>query len=78
MADLTRPRIRRRAVPEYLLTRHGIDISYSTLEKLAVIGGGPLMQYVGRFPLYRPEDLDAWAEARLSPPVASTAERRSA
>lgn len=78
MADLTRPRIRRKAVPDYLRDRHGIDISYSTLEKLAVNGGGPLMQYIGRFPLYRPEDLDAWAEARLSSPVASTAERRSA
>jgi len=78
MADLSRPRIRRKQVPDYLRDQHGIDITYSTLEKLAVNGGGPLMQYVGRFPLYALSDLDAWAEARLSKPVHSTAERRAA
>lgn len=33
------------------------------------------MQYAGRIPLYHRDDLDAWAEARLSKPVRSTAER---
>lgn len=77
MADLIRPRIRRKAVPDYLRDRHGIDIAYAILENLAVNGGGPLMEYC-RIPLYRPEALDAWAEAKLSRPVASTAERRLA
>lgn len=70
-----RPRLRRSEVPAYLMEKHGIPIAVATLNKLASIGGGPAMQYAGRIPLYRPEDLDAWAEQRLSAPVASTAER---
>lgn len=72
---LDRPRLRRRDVPAYLAGKHGIDIAVSTLEKLATNGGGPTMQYNGRIPLYHVDDLDAWAQARLSPPVRSTAER---
>jgi len=73
---ISRPRLRRKDVPAYLAERHGIDIAVSTLGKLASIGGGPTMQYSGRIPLYHVEDLDAWAEARLSKPVRSTAERQ--
>ncbi|PRD40432.1 hypothetical protein C5748_27025 [Phyllobacterium phragmitis] len=71
----SRPRLRRKEVPAYLQDRHGIDIAYATLEKLATIGGGPAMQYAGRIPLYHRDDLDLWAEARLSKPVRSTSER---
>ncbi|WP_273725073.1 hypothetical protein [Brucella gallinifaecis] len=70
-----RPRLRRKDVPEYLRTKHGIDISRSTLEKLATNGGGTAMQYQGRFPLYHKADLDVWAEQKLSPSVRSTSER---
>ena len=73
-----RPRLRRSEVPAYLMEKHGIPIAVATLNKLASIGGGPAMQYAGRIPLYRPEDLDAWAEQRLSAPVASTAGRAAA
>lgn len=72
---LERPRLRRTEVPAYMIEKHGIPIAYATLNKLASIGGGPAMQYAGRIPLYRPEDLDAWADDRLSKPVRSTAER---
>ncbi|MEJ5084810.1 helix-turn-helix transcriptional regulator [Brucella pseudogrignonensis] len=72
---IDRPRLRRKDVPEYLRTTHGIDISRSTLEKLATNGGGPSMQYQGRFPLYHKSDLDRWAEQKISPSVSSTAER---
>ncbi len=58
--------------------KHGIPIAVATLNKLASTGGGPAMQYAGRIPLYRPEDLDAWAAERLSKPVRSTAERDAA
>lgn len=75
IATFDRPRLRRKDVPAYLANRHGIDIAVSTLCKLATIGGGPTMQYAGRIPLYHVDDLDAWAEARLSKPVTSTAER---
>jgi len=70
-----RPRLRRRDVPNYLAEKYGIPIAVATLNKLASIGGGPPMQYAGRIPLYRIEDLDAWAQERLSPPVRSTSER---
>jgi hypothetical protein len=73
-----RPRLRRSEVPSYLLQKHGIPIAMKTLNKLASIGGGPLMTYAGRIPLYHVDDLDAWAEQRLSKPVASTSERSAA
>lgn len=69
------PRIRRKDVPAYLAEQHGIPIAIGTLNKLATIGGGPAMQYVGRIPLYHVEELDRWAQAKLSAPVASTAGR---
>lgn len=72
------PRLRRSEVPAYLMEKHGVPIAVATLNKLASIGGGPAMQYAGRIPLYRPEDLDAWVEQRLSRPVSSTAERSAA
>jgi hypothetical protein len=60
------------------MDKHGIPIALATLNKLASIGGGPLMTYAGRIPLYHIDDLDAWATQRLSKPVASTAERAAA
>jgi len=69
------PRIRRKDVPAYLLEKHGLPIAYTTLEKLATVGGGPAMQYAGRIPLYSTVELDRWAMERLGEPVASTAGR---
>lgn len=71
----TRPRLRRKEVPAYLLERHGLPVAYATLEKMATVGGGPAMQYMGRIPLYSTEELDRWAEERLGEPVRSTAGR---
>lgn len=71
-----RQRLRRKEVPEYLADKFGIPIALSTLNKLATIGGGPSMQYVGRIPLYHIDDLDRWAASKLSAPVRSTAERQ--
>ena len=78
MEHLDTPRLRRSDVPGYMKDKHGIPVAVATLNKLASIGGGPAMQYAGRIPLYRPEDLDAWAEELLSKPVRSTAERHVA
>ncbi|WP_244598156.1 hypothetical protein [Pseudohoeflea suaedae] len=72
-----RPRMRRTEVPAYMMEKHGIPLAVATLNKLASIGGGPVMQYAGRIPLYRPEDLDTWANEYLSKPVHSTAERHA-
>lgn len=71
---LNRPRLRRKDVPEYLANKYGIDIAKATLAKLASIGGGPAMQYIGRIPLYHRDDLDAWAEMKLSKSVKNSSE----
>jgi len=78
MQDTVRPRLRRKEVSAYLMDKHGIPVALATLNKLACIGGGPAMQYAGRIPLYRTEDLDAWAKERLGEPVMSTAGRSAA
>lgn len=56
------------------LTANGLPTSKATLSTLASRGGGPPFQKFGRYPIYTWRDLLAWAEARLSPPVTSTAE----
>lgn len=70
--NIEKPRLRRREVPAYLMEKHGIPIAFATLNKMATVGGGPAMRYVGSIPLYDISDLDAWAEAKLSAPVTST------
>lgn len=72
---MSSPRLRRKQVPAYLVEKHGIPIAVATLNKLATIGGGPPMQYVGRIPLYHVDDLDRWAEGKLGKTVHSTSER---
>ncbi len=67
-------RLRRAEAATYLLETHGIRRAVGTLAKLAVIGGGPRFRVAGRTPLYSTDDLDAWAESILSPPVGSTSE----
>ena len=68
-------RHRRKAASAYLLEEHGISRKPSTLAKLAVIGGGPVMVYDGSIPLYPEDGLDAYAQMVLSAPVRSTSER---
>lgn len=77
-AMIDRPRLRRADVPAYMAQTHGIDIAVATLAKLASIGGGPSMEYIGRTPLYAKASLDAWARQRLGTPVNSTSERGAA
>jgi hypothetical protein len=72
MLSAVKPRLRRSEVPGYLLEKHGIPIAVNTLNKMATVGGGPDMRYAGRIPLYDVDDLDKWAESRLSGPVSST------
>ncbi|MBY0282519.1 MAG: DNA-binding protein [Sphingomonas sp.] len=65
--------LRRDRAAQYLLERYGA-FTVATLAKLASVGGGPRFRKMGRFPVYTPDDLDAWATSRMSPAVASTAE----
>ena len=69
-------RLRRVDASAYLKSRWGLNFAPRTLAKLACIGGSPRMRYAGRFPLYSIEDLDAWAAAKIAPPVSSTSERQ--
>jgi len=66
--------LRRREASDYLLNRHGIDRKPVTLAKYATVGGGPAYRLAGRFPLYNPSDLDAWAESIMSPVKRSTSD----
>ena len=68
--------LRRCEAAAYTTRTHGIPCSPKTLAKYATVGGGPAYVKAGRIPLYSREDLDAWAEARLSPKVRSTSEYR--
>jgi hypothetical protein len=52
----------------------GFPCSRQWLAKLAVIGGGPVFRKAGRYPVYEPNELDRWAEARIGPPQRSTSE----
>lgn len=71
------PRLRRITAAyaaKYIRDTHGVPCSPKTLAKLRCIGGGPAFYKAGRVPLYAEEDLDAWAESRLSRRVMSTSE----
>ncbi|MGO9432559.1 hypothetical protein [Rhodoblastus sp.] len=56
------------------LTEAGYPISHSTLASMATRGGGPLFQHWGSKPIYAWAEAVAWAEARISRPVTTTAE----
>lgn len=77
MSFIRQHRLRRNEASAYLLNRHDLKYSVRTLAKLAVIGGGPPMEYAGRFPLYPQDGLDDWARAKISPRVSSTSELRA-
>jgi hypothetical protein len=66
--------LRRKAASDYLHETHGLDRAPSTLAKLAVIGGGPIFQRIGRVPLYATDDLDKWVASKLSAPMRSTSD----
>ncbi len=63
----------RREAAAYLTAR-GFKTSWKTLQKLASIGGGPRYRLFGNRALYTDEDLNQYAEGRLSEPRRSTSE----
>lgn len=64
--------LRRAAAAAYVREHWGAPCSVRWLAKLAVTGGGPPFRKFGRFPIYDPADLDAWATKRMTPLLAST------
>jgi len=67
-------RYRRAEASTYLKSTWGLDYKPTTLAKLASLGGGPRFEHAGRFPLYREDELNSWASARLSPLKSSTSD----
>ena len=63
-------------LPSYVNKTYGFPCSRQWLAKLAVIGGGPVFRKAGRFPLYKPSDLDAWAQSRIGPATGVNVRRR--
>jgi hypothetical protein len=66
--------LRRRDAAQYVQDNWGLPCAYQTLAKLAVIGGAPVFRKAGRYPLYRLEDLDGWAAAKIGHPRTSTSD----
>ena len=66
--------LRRAEAARYLRETYGLPCSPKWLAKLATCGGGPTYRKAGKFPMYAPADLDAWASARISAPRSSTTE----
>ena len=66
--------MRRQSAARYIRERWGLPCQATWLAKLAVVGGGPLFRRSGRFPVYTKQDLDAWAQSRLSGPLRSTSD----
>jgi hypothetical protein len=66
--------LRRADAATYVTERYGFPCSRQWLAKLAVIGGGPVFRKAGRFPIYKPADLDTWARSRIGPAQTSTSE----
>jgi hypothetical protein len=67
--ELTPSRLTRGQAAEFLKDR-GYPISLSTLRKLSMPScgcGPPIDCWFGKRPLYRPNDLIEWAEARCRP-----------
>ena len=54
------------------LTNLGLKTARATLAKLRVIGGGPKFHKFGRMVLYKSNDLENWAESRISVAKSST------
>ena len=58
----------------YLTHVRGLKISKNTLQKMATVGGGPVYRRFGNRAVYTIDDLNAWADAKLSQPRVSTSE----
>ena len=71
---LDKPRLRRCEASTYLEQKHGLTVAVATLAKYATLGGGPAFNLFGRFPLYEPATLDAWAAEKLGRARTSTSE----
>lgn len=56
---------------EYI-TRLGLPLAKTTLQKFATLGGGPVYRRFGRKAVYLTADLDSWIAQKLTAPRQST------
>jgi hypothetical protein len=61
----------RREAAEYL-TNRGLKTSWRTLQKMATVGGGPVYRVFGIRAVYTSDDLDNWANQKITAPRYST------
>ena len=64
-----------RAEAAAFLTERGYRVAYATLNKYAVVGGGPVFESFGRKPLYKPSDLLAWVASKTTGPRQHTSDQ---
>lgn len=64
-----------RAQASEYITRLGLPIAKTTLQKFATIGGGPVYRRFGRRAVYLAADLDYWIAQKLTAPRQSTSAR---
>ncbi|MCB1932758.1 MAG: helix-turn-helix domain-containing protein [Candidatus Accumulibacter sp.] len=64
--------INREEAALYLTAQCGLKVSKNTLQKWVTTGGGPVYRKFGNRAVYRKQDLDTWAEAKLSAPRMSS------
>lgn len=70
--------LRRDEAAAYIRENYKMPCAKAYLDVLASVGGGPAFRRIGRWPVYERSDLDAWAKARMTKKVRSTAELRGA
>lgn len=54
------------------LTERGLKTAKGTLQKWVTTGGGPAYRRFGKRAVYTVDDLNAWADTKLTPPRFST------
>lgn len=64
--------INREEAAQYLTHDLGLQVSKNTLQKWVTTGGGPTYRRFGKRAVYLIEDLQAWANQKLSTPRCSS------
>lgn len=60
--------INREQAAQYLTNDLGLEVSKNTLQKWVTTGGGPAYRRFGKYAVYSTDDLDAWAQEKLTAP----------
>ena len=74
MTTQDKPGLPRREASIYLWDRWRLSYTPSTLARLASLGTGPVYRKRGPFAYYQNEDLDAFAQTKISGPMRKASE----